>query len=248
MSRHTTSRFITSRIIMSRIIKVLASNSIRAAMGELVPQFERASGHRVSISYDPAKVMLARIEKGETADLAITGSAAIDELAKQGKILARSRRVLARCRVGVAVLAGQPKSDISSVAALKRALLGAKSVAYTQEGASGMHFAGLIERLGIAGEVKAKAVRQPGGLIGELVAAGKAEIAIQQIPELMAVPGIELVGPLPAEVQLVTVSAAGIFAGTHQAEAAQALIEFLTTPAAAKVMKAKGLEPPTFGQ
>ena len=231
---------------MSRTVKVFASNSIRAVMGELVPQFERASGHSVSVSYDPAKVMLARIQKGETADLAILGSGAIDELVKQGKISAGSRRVLARCRVGIAVLAGKPKPDISSVAAFKRTLLGAKSVAYTQEGASGMHFSGLIERLGIAEQVKAKAVRQPGGLIGELVATGKAEIAIQQIPELMAVPGIELVGPLPAEIQLVTVSTVGIFAGTQQAVAAHALIEFLTAPAAAKVMKAKGLEPPTI--
>lgn len=212
-------------------------------MAELVPQFERANDCKIAISYDPAKVMLARIQKGETADLAITGSGALDELVKQGKILAGSRRGLARCRVGIAVLAGKPRPDISSVAALKRTLLGAKSVAYTQEGASGMHFAGLIERLGIAEQVKAKAVRQPGGLIGELVAAGKAEIAIQQIPELMAVPGIELVGPLPAEIQLVTVSSAGIFAGTKQAEAAQSFIRFLVTPAAARVIKAKGLEP-----
>jgi len=233
---------------MSRMIKVFASNSIRAVMGELVPQFERATGHKVSVSYDPAKVMLARIERGEAADLAITGSTAVDQLVKQGKILASSRRVLARCRVGIAVLAGQPRPDISSLAAFKRALLGAKSVAYTQEGASGMHFASVIERLGIAEQVKAKAVRQPGGLIGELVAAGKAEIAIQQIPELMAVAGIELVGPLPADIQLVTVSTVGIFAATQQAEAAHALIEFLTTPAAVKVMKARGLEPPNIDQ
>jgi len=228
---------------MSRPIKVFASNSIRAVMGELAPQFERANDCKIAISYDPAKVMLARIQKGESADLAITGSGALDELVKQGKILAGSRRVLARCRVGIAVLAGKPRPDISSVAAFKRTLLGAKSVAYTQEGASGMHFAGVIERLGIAEQVKAKAVRQPGGLIGELVAAGKAEIAIQQIPELMAVAGIELVGPLPAEIQLVTVSSAGIFAGTQQAEAAQSIIQFLVTPAAARVMRANGLEP-----
>ena len=228
---------------MPRAIRILASNSIRAVMGELVPRFERANDCRIAISYDPAKVMLARIQKGETADLVITGSGAIDELVKQGKITAGSRRVLARCRVGVAVLAGKPRPDISSVEALKRALLGAKSVAYTQDGASGMHFAGVIERLGIAEQVKAKAVRQPGGLIGELVAAGKAEIAIQQIPELLAVPGIELVGPLPAEIQLVTVSTAGLFAGTKQAEAAQSFIQFLVTPAAAQVMQAKGLEP-----
>jgi molybdate transport system substrate-binding protein len=224
-------------------IKVLASNSIRAVMAELVPQFERASGHSVALSYDPAKVMLARIENGETADLVITGSGAIDTLVKQGKVLAASRRTLARCRVGVAVRAGTPKPDIGTVESLKRALLAAKSVAYTQEGASGMHFSGVIERVGIAREVQAKAVRQPGGLIGELVAAGKAEIAIQQIPELMAVPGIELVGPLPAEIQLVTVTSAGIFAGTTQAEAARSFIDFLASPAAARVMRARGLEP-----
>lgn len=224
-------------------LSVFASNSIRAVLGEIVPQFERASGIRVTVSYDPAKVMLARIGKGGTADLVITGSGAIDELVRQGKVAADSRRLLARCRVGVAVLAGKPKPDIGSVAALKRALLSARSVAFTQEGASGMHFAGVIERLGIADAVKAKAVRQPGGLIGELVAAGKAEIAIQQIPELLAVPGIELVGPLPPEIQLVTVSCTGIFAGAKHAETAQRFIEFLLTPAAAQVFKAKGLEP-----
>ncbi|MGH8660397.1 MAG: molybdate ABC transporter substrate-binding protein [Burkholderiales bacterium] len=232
---------------MPRAIRILASNSIRAVIGELIPQFERANGCGVSVSYDPAKVMLARIEKGETGDLAITGAGAIDELVKQGKIHAASRRVLARCRVGVAVRAGAPKPDIGTVDSLRRALLAAKSVAYTQEGASGMHFSGVIERLGIAEEVRAKAVRQPGGLIGELVAAGTAEIAIQQIPELMAVPGIELVGPLPAEIQLVTVSSAGVFADAEQADAALRFIEFLVTPAAARVMKRRGLEPMTQG-
>jgi molybdate transport system substrate-binding protein len=228
---------------MARTLKILSSNSIRAAMGELVPQFERASGINISVTYDPAKVMLARIAKGETADLAITGSGAIDELVKQGKILPGSRRVLARCRVGVAVRAGMPRPDISTVESLKRALLAVKSVAYTQEGASGMHFSGVIERMGIAQQIQAKAVRQPGGLIGELVAAGKAEMAIQQIPELLAVPGIELVGPLPAEIQLVTVTSAGIFAGTQQAQAAQSLIDFLSAPAAMRVMQARGREP-----
>jgi molybdate transport system substrate-binding protein len=160
-------------------LKVFASNSIRAVMAELVPQFERASGLSVALSYDPAKIVLARIAKGETADLIITGSGAIDALVNQGKVQAASRRTLARCRVGVAVRAGKPRPDIGTVEALKRALMAAKSVAYTQEGASGMHFSGVIERLGIADAVRAKAVRQPGGLIGELVAAGKAEIAIQ---------------------------------------------------------------------
>jgi molybdate transport system substrate-binding protein len=224
-------------------IKVLCSNSTHAVMDELVPEFERASGHKVSISYDPAKIMLQRIQRGETADLAILGAPAIDDLTKQGKIAAGSRRDLARCGIGVAVRAGAPKPDIGSVEAFKRALLNAKSVAHTESGVSGMHFAGLIERLGIAEQVKAKARTQPGGLVGELVASGEAEIAVQQIPELMAVPGIEVVGPLPRELQKITLVSAGIFAASRDPEAAQALIEFLSTPAAARVYKAKGLEP-----
>ena len=232
---------------MPRTIKVFATNSSRAVLDELVPQFERASGNKVAVSYDPAKVMLRRIGNGETADVAILGASALDELINQEKISAGSRRPFARCGVGVAVRAGAPKPDISTVEALKRALLAAKSVAYTQEGASGMHFAGLIEKWGIAARIEAKAVRQPGGLIGEQVAAGKAEIAIQQVPELLAVPGIELVGPLPAEIQLTTTSAIGVFAGTKEAAAANALVQFLCTPAAARVLKAKGLEPVTRG-
>lgn len=225
------------------MIKLFTSNSLRAVMDELVPQFERASGHPVSVSYDPAKVMLARIQSGETADLAILGGSAIEELTKQGKIAAGSRRVLARCGVGIGVRAGAPRPDIGSVGAFKRMLLNAKSVAYTRQGASGIHFAGLIERLGIAGEVRAKAATRAGGLIGELVARGEAEIAVQQIPELMAVPGIELVGPLPRELQMITVSSAGIFAGSAQPKAAQQLLEFLSTSASARVFRAKGLEP-----
>ena len=127
----------------------------------------------------------------------------------------------------------------------KRALLAARAIACTTEGASGMHFAGLIGKWGIAAQIEAKAVRQPGGLIGELVAAGRADIAIQQIPELMAVPGIEVVGPLPAEIQLTTISAIGLFADTKEADAADAFIQFLCTPAAARVLKAKGHEPMT---
>lgn len=224
-------------------IRLFVSNSMRGAMDELIPQFGRASGHKIKASYDPAKVMMERIGRGETADLAILGGSAIDELAKQGKVAAGSKRVIARCGIGVAVLAGANKPDIGTVEAFKRALLAARSVAWTQEGASGMYFSGLIERLGIAGEMQAKAVRQPGGLIGELVAAGKAELAVQQIPELMAVPGIELVGPLPKEIQQITVSSAGVFADTKHSGAAQALLDFLSTPDSARVFRERGLEP-----
>ena len=224
-------------------IRLFVSNSMRGVVSELIPKFERASSHQVAISYDPAKVMMERIARGETADLAILGGSAIDDLIKAGKVAADSKRTISSCGVGVAVLAGTKKPDIGSVEAFKRALLAAKSVAWTQEGASGMYFTKLIERLGIAEPMKAKAVRRPGGLIGELVAARKAELAIQQIPELMAVPGIELAGPLPREIQVTTVSVAGIFAASSQPDAAKALLDFLTTPAAARVMKAKGMEP-----
>lgn len=224
-------------------IKLFVSNSMRGVMNELIPQFERASGHRVEISYDPAKVMMERIARGEVADLAILGGSAIADLIKAGKVTAGSKRTISSCGVGVAVLAGAKKPDIGSVEAFKQALLAAQSVAWTQEGASGMYFTQLIERLGIAKQLLAKAVRKPGGLIGELVAARKAELAVQQIPELMAVPGIELVGPFPPEIQVTTVSVAGIFSASSQPDAAKALLDHLTTPAAARVLKAKGMEP-----
>ena len=224
-------------------IRLFTSNSMHGVLDELVPQFERASGHKVTVSYDPVKIMMERIARGETGDLAILGGSGIDELVKQGRINATGRRTVARCGVGVAVRAGASKPAIATVEAFKRMLLNAKSVAYTQQGASGIHFSGLIERLGISKEMETRAVRQPGGLVGELVAAGKAEIAIQQIPELLAVQGVDLVGPLPAELQATTVSSAGTFADAKQPDAARALLDFLTTPAAARVFKAKGLEP-----
>lgn len=224
-------------------IKLFVSNSLRGALTDLIPLFERSSGHHVEISYDPAKVMMERIERGESADAVIIGGSAIEDLVKQGKVAAGSKRVFASCGVGVAVLAGAKKPDISSVEAFKRALLAAGSIAWTQQGASGIYFTGLIERLGIAEQIKPKAARQAGGLIAELVAQGKAELAVQQIPELMAVPGVELVGPLPREIQQVTVSSAGIFTGSKNAKAAEELLAFLQTPASAAVLKAKGLEP-----
>lgn len=224
-------------------IQLFVSNSLRGVLGELIPQFERSSGHSVSISYDPAKVMMERIARGETADLAILGGSAIADLIRNGKVTAGSKRAIASCGIGVAVLAGAKKPDIGSLDAFRNALVAARSIAWTQEGASGIYFSKLIERLGIAEPVQAKAVRQPGGLIGELVAARKAELAVQQIPELMAVPGIELVGPLPREIQVTTVSSAGIFASAREPAAAQALLDFLSTPASAGVFKAKGHEP-----
>src|SRR5687767_7623749 len=226
-----------------REIRLLTSNSMHGVLDELLPQFERAAGTRVSVSYDPAKIMLERIAAGDSGDLAILSQPAIDAVAAQGKIAPDSRRTLARCAVGIAVRAGAPKPDIGSVESFKRALMAAKSIAHTTSGASGIHFSGVIEKLGIANEVKAKAVKNQGGLIGTLVAEGKAELAIQQIPELMAVPGIEVVGPLPQELQAISVVTAGIFSASGAPEAARAALDYLMTSAAARVFRAKGLEP-----
>jgi molybdate transport system substrate-binding protein len=208
---------------------------MHGVLDELLPAFERASARRVTVSYDPAQIMLKRIAAGESGDVAILGQPAIDALAAQGKIAPESRRTLARCGVGIGVRAGAPRPDISSVESLKRALLEAKSIAHTTHGASGIHFS--------ANEVKAKAVQNQGGLIGTLVVEGKAELAVQQIPELMAVPGLELVGPLPQELQSISVVTVGIFVHAKEQTGAQALIDFLALPTSARVFRAKGLEP-----
>ena len=227
----------------SAALRIFTSNSTRGVLSELVPQFEQTTGTRVDVSYDPALVMLKRIDAGESADLAMLGQAAIDALAASRKIAPDSRRTIARCGVGIGVAAGTPKPDVSSVEAFKAALLAAKSVAHTTSGASGIHFTKLLKRLGIEDEIVPKAVTNEGGLIGELVVRGEAEVAIQQIPELMAVPGLELVGPLPQELQSISVLAAGIFATSRQGNAARAFLDFLATPASMRVFRAKGLEP-----
>jgi len=224
-------------------IKLFVSNSMRGVMNELLPQFERATGHKVEVSYDPAKLMMERIRRGEAADLVILGGPALEELESAGKIARGSRRVISSCGVGVAVKAGAPKPDIGTVDSFKRALLAARSVAYTEHGASGIYFSKLIEKLGIANEVKAKVARQAGGLVGEIVAEGKADLAVQQIPELMVVKGVDFVGPLPRDIQQITVSSAGIFSSSRAPADARVLLDFLTTPEAMVVMKAKGHEP-----
>ena len=223
-------------------IKVLSTMALRSVMEELLPDFERASGHKVIIAYDTANIMAGRVGRGEPVDLAILTPALLDELAKAGRTVAGSNVTLARSGVGIAVRAGAPRPDIGTADALKRTLLDAKSIAYTSSGQRGAYFAGLIERLGIAAEVKAKAKIPAGGSTGELVVKHEAEMAVQQMPELLATPGLDVV-PLPPQLQYMTAFAAGVCAAAQQSDAAQALIRFLTTPAAARVIKAKGMEP-----
>ena len=231
-------------------IKVLSSTALIAVMEELAPQFEREMGHKVAMAFANAATVTKRIVGGETADVIMLTGSGIDSLIKQGKVVPGSRVDIAGSGMGVAVRKGAPKPDISSPEALKRTLLAAKSVAYSDPargGASSAHFAKVLERLGIAAEVKAKAKLSPGGRGGfasDIVARGDAEIAVQQIPELMAVSGVDIVGPLPGDLQSVMLLAAGIMVDTKEPEASKALVKFLTTPASVSVIKAKGLEPP----
>jgi len=231
-------------------IKVLSSAALAGVIEELAPRFERETGHKVAMAFDNSATLTKRIVDGETGDVVILTGSGIDSLIKQGKVVPGSRVDIARSGIGVAVRKGAPKPDISSPEALKRTLLVAKSVAYSDPargGASSVHFVKVLERLGIAAEVKTKAKLSkggPGGLAGDIVAKGDAEIAIQQIPELVAVSGVDVVGPLPGDLQSFMLLATGIMANAKQPEAGKALVKFLTTPASVSVIKAKGLEPP----
>jgi len=224
-------------------VKVLASNALKEAYLELVPAFERTSEHKVTTTWAGTNDIKKRMAAGETFDLVIMAGPALDELVQQGKIVAGSRVDLAKSGVGVAVRAGAPKPDISSGEAVKRALLAAKSIAYSS-GPSGVYLAGLFQRMGIADEIKSKVKISPPGMpVGEMIARGEAEIGFQQVSELLPVAGIDYIGPLSADVQQITVFAGGIHTGATQADAAKALVKFLTSPQAAPVIKKKGMEP-----
>ena len=227
-------------------IRVLTAGAFKQVLVALLPAFEQQSGHKVTFENDTVGALTKRIEAGEKFDLAILTPAAVDELASKGKFASGSRADLARVGVGVVVREGAAQPDISSVDAFKRALLAAPSVAYIDPaagGSSGIYVARLLERLGIAKEVNAKAKLIPGGAVAEHIAKGEAELGIHQISEILPVKGITLVGPLPAEIQNYTTYAAGISANAQQRDAARALLEALTGPAAATILKARGMEP-----
>lgn len=221
-------------------IKVMASAAFREAYLELVPQFERASRHEVTTLWVPSVQMMSRLKGGETVDLVILSAASLDELVTAGII---ARRVdLARSGIGIAVRAGAPKPDISSGDAVKRAVLAAKSVVYST-GPSGIYLAGLFERMGIATQLEPKLKRVQGEPAAGVVARGEAEIGFQQMSELLPVPGIDIVGPLPPDIQQITAFSAGLHVAAGEADAAKALVRFLTAPAAAPVIRKKGMEP-----
>jgi molybdate transport system substrate-binding protein len=221
-------------------IKVLSTVGMQPATPELFSQFEAATGHRVVVTYGLAAVLKTKFLEGAPAVVLILTGPIIDDLAKQGKVVTESKKDVARSGVGVAVKAGAPKPDISTPDALKSAVLSAKSIGYSREGASGVAFARVLERLGIADQVRAK-YKDTGTKAGEMLAAGEIDLAAAQIPELMAVPGVEVVGPLPAELQTVTIFSVGLATEAQEPAAAKALIEFLSGPRAAPVYKTKGL-------
>jgi len=222
-------------------IKVLSTIGVKSAVEELAPYFERRTGHRLAITFGVANVLKRQIEAGEAFDVAIMTAAVADDLIKQGKLVASTRTNIARGGIGVAVRAGAPKPDIGTVDALKRAVLEAKSITYAKEGGSGIYFAGLLERLGIAEAVRAK-TKFGAGNVAELVASGEAEMAVQLITELISERGVELVGPLPAEVQNYIVLTGGVGTQARDAATAREFLQFLTTPAAGRVFTTKGLE------
>jgi molybdate transport system substrate-binding protein len=224
-------------------VEVVSTLGLMGVLRELAPGYEKATGARIAAAFAPTTALTERIGAGEVADVAILTAAAIDELTQDGVLSADGRVDLARSVVGVAVRAGAPKPDIGSPEAFTRALLDARSLAYSRAGASGIFFADLIRRLGIADRVNAKATVIPSGLTGALVARGEVEIAVQQVSELLEVPGIDIVGPLPAELDAVTVFSGALFAASPRKGAGMALLKFLSSPEAAPIYRRKGLEP-----
>jgi molybdate transport system substrate-binding protein len=224
-------------------IKVLSSIATREAYNELVPQFEKSSGHKVVTTWAGTTAIMQKMAAGERHDLIVISGTEIDELIRQGKIIADSRVNLARCGIGIAIRAGAPKPDVSSADALKRALLAAKTVGYTS-GPSGIYMGKLIERMGIADQIKPKFRSVPsGGTIGTIVASGDCEIGFQQVSEIVHIPGVDFAGPLPPEVQHVTVFCCGVQTGSANDVAGRSLASFLSSAGAAAVMKKHGLEP-----
>jgi molybdate transport system substrate-binding protein len=224
-------------------IRVISTQATQEAYLELVAQFEKSAGHKVTSDFTGTLNVEKRLAGGEACDLIIMAGPAIDNQIKLGKAVAGSRVDFAKSGVGVAVRKGAAKPDIRSVDAFKKTLLAAKSIGYST-GPSGLYMLTVFEKLGIADQVKGKLKQTPSGVfVGTLLATGEAEIGFQQISELVHFAGIDYVGPLPGDLQQMTMFSTGIHAGAKQADAAKALVKFITAPAAASVIRKHGLEP-----
>jgi molybdate transport system substrate-binding protein len=231
-----------SSVAQAAEVKVLASGAVKEAALELFPQFEKASGNTVAVTWAGTVDIKKKIAAGEVFDLVIVAGPELDAFIKDGKIATGSKVDLVKSSVGVAVKAGAPKPNLKSGDDLKKALLAAKSVGYSQ-GPSGVYMQSLFDKMGIAAEIKAKAkVTGPGVPVASVIRSGDAEIGFQQVSELIHEAGIEFLGPIPADVQNVTVFSSGISTGAKAQTEAKALQKYLTAPAAASVIKKHGLE------
>jgi molybdate transport system substrate-binding protein len=224
-------------------VKVISTGSFKEALGELAPAFEKSSGHTVVAIWAGTDEIIRRLGAGETLDIVIAPATWIDDMSKRGLLVADSRADVARSGIGVALRAGAPRIDIGSGEALRKALLGAKSIVLSS-GVSGVYLNGLFRTWGIADEVKSKIVTLPGsGPVADALVRGEAEIGFLQVSELLPVKGIAFLGPLPADIQEMTAITAALSRTAGAADAARALVKFLTSPAAAPAKKTTGLEP-----
>ena len=227
---------------MADAVRVLSTLALKGAVHRLAGHYEAAGGARIDADFAPTLALLDRLRGGEAADIVILTREGVDEIARDGHVVAESCVDLARSFVGIAVKAGAVHPDISTEPALRAALLGARAVAYSRLGASGILFAKLIERLGIASDVNARAVIIPQGFTAERLVTGEADLAVQQISELKQIGGIEIVGPIPYQLQTPAVFSAGRMAASRNASEADRLLRYLSSSDVAPVLRESGLE------
>ena len=228
---------------MAAEIKVLSGNGAKATISELGAQFERACGHKVVIHFEVNIAVQRRIEAGEVFDVAVLNPPVLDALIGQGRIIADTRTVIGRAGMGAAIRAGAPRPDISSVESFKRTLAGVNSVAFPGEGASGKYLVSLVDRLGLTTAMKQKMRPMPAENTVEVVADGEADLVVVVASRICGVPGVQMLGLIPKELQTWIGFTAGVSSNAREPEAARELIRFFTAPAAAPVLTAMSIEP-----
>jgi len=228
---------------MENVVRLLSTLALKGAVCSLAGRYEAVGGARIDADFAPTLGLLERLRNGEDADVVILTREGLDGLAGSGIVVAESCVDLARSFVGIAVKAGADHPDIATESALRATLLGARAVAYSRIGASGIFFAQLIERMGIASEINARARIIPSGFTAERLLSGEADLAVQQISELKQVPGVEIVGPIPRELQIPAVFSAGRLAASKRVAQSDALLKYLASPEVAPVLRGSGLEP-----
>jgi molybdate transport system substrate-binding protein len=225
-------------------VKLLSGSGFRSVVNEVAPQFEKATGHKIVGIFESTGALRKLVNAGESFDVLLIGPELIDELTKQGRIVARSSVSIARAGVGVGVRAGSTKPDIGSVDAFRRTMLNAKSIAYVGEGTGGAYFVGLLDRLGIADEMKPKIKSMGVATVVKAAASGEADLVVHLVPAILAESRVDLVGPFPAEIQFYTGFAGALSSAAMQPEAGKSLIDFLRSNATVAVIKAKGMDTP----